>query len=87
MKKWRWLAIVVITAICFLSVSAGESIPYIKVKQYNKNATWKYEECTYCNGTGFVQKKKYDAKRNRTIIYVVACPYCHGTGKHGMSKK
>lgn len=90
MKRYGLMTMAVIlllTALCVLGGEKKKTEDYITVQPYNKNAQWKYEDCTYCNGTGFILIKKYDQKRNRTIVYVKACPYCRGTGKHGMSKK
>lgn len=87
----RKLGLGILTAAVFLlfaGVASGKQYEdFIKVKRYKKNTEWKYEECTYCNGTGFVSKRKYDNKRNRTKVIVTECPYCEGTGKVGMSKK
>ena len=89
MKKYGFMvvAVLVLTALCVFGGEKKKTEDYITVQPYNKHAQWKYEECTYCNGTGIVITKKYDHKRNRTIVIVKACPYCKGTGKRGMSKK
>lgn len=88
MKKLSYAVLVtVILLLSMFALGASKKVPFHGTTTYNKDAHWKYEECTYCSGTGYVVIKKYDKKRNRTYVHVVPCPYCKGTGKHGMSKK
>lgn len=88
MSKLGYAIIIFIVMLLFTATFAGTTVLYHDSRvRYKKHAEWKYEECTYCNGTGFVTEKKYDNKRNRTYVKVKLCPYCKGTGKHGMSRK
>lgn len=99
MKAWEYVVLFMLILVMSCSLLGKDNDKkkkndrYITIeeesdmKEYNKNAVWKKEDCDNCCGTGSVTEFSYDSKKNTMTKTQRPCPYCRGTGYTGMSCK